>query len=283
MLVIYSSTLSFVLSQNETTYLREISPGKTVLCKRCPPGYRLQEHCTEKTQTVCKPCTVGYYTEVWNYIYECLPCSRCRSSQFEVQKCTSTTNRKCGCKEGFYLYTSDICRQHTVCPTGHAVIQKGTPFKDTVCELCNSDERLLHRGINQNVCVSCSSIANEGWVKFIIQPFIEIFKNHSTRKLQRFIGNLTNSLDECSSNKDSCFQKLEQWFSKSTEEEVTNLPKMMQQFNIKSLNLSTKIEKRLKTILDEVNMCRNKFLCSVFFKFTFYFIALIFMIKFVKT
>ncbi|GAA6093268.1 tumor necrosis factor receptor superfamily member 10C-like [Tachysurus ichikawai] len=276
MLVLYSSTESFVHSQKETTYLREISPGKTVLCKRCPPGYRLQEHCTEKKQTVCQPCTVGYYTEVWNYIYECLPCRWCRSSQVEVQKCTSTTNRKCGCKEGFYLDTSDICRPHTVCPRGYGVKQKGTPVKDTVCELCryrrttdgqlscgphtecNSDERLLHRGTNlENVCVSCSSIANEGWVKFIIQPFIEIFKNHSTRRLQRFIGNLTNSLDDCSSNQNSCFEKLEQWFSKATEEEVINLPKLMQQFNIKSLNLTTKIEKRLKTILDEVNLCRN--------------------------
>ncbi|KAG7324558.1 hypothetical protein KOW79_012574 [Hemibagrus wyckioides] len=277
-LVLYSSTVSLILAQNETTYLRELPTGQKLLCNRCPPGYRLQKHCTATHQTICKPCDEGLYTEVWNYIYACLPCRWCRPDQVEVQKCTNSTNRVCGCKEGFYL-DSDICRPHSVCPSGYRVKEKGTPLKDTVCvpcrrrrsadgrlecdprTECKSDERLLVHGTSymDNVCVSCSSITRDGWVKFIIQPFIEIFKNHSTRKLQRFIWQLTNSSDRCLSDQDFCFLQLEEWFSKATEQQVNNLPKMLQEAGIKSHNLTIKIEHRLKKIQDEVRICRNTF------------------------
>ncbi|KAK3558318.1 hypothetical protein QTP86_016900, partial [Hemibagrus guttatus] len=179
-LVLYSSTVSLILAENETMYLRELRTGQKLLCNRCPPGYHLQKHCTETHQTLCRPCDEGLYTEVWDYIYECLPCRWCRSNQVEVQTCTSSTNRVCGCKEGFYL-DSDICRPHSVCPSGYRVKEKGTPLKDTVCEPCRnkrsadghlvtwtrgqhteckSDERLLLRGTKylDNVCVNCSSI-----------------------------------------------------------------------------------------------------------------------------
>lgn len=96
-----------------------------------------------------------------------------------------------------------------------------------------------------------------GWVKFIIQPFIEIFKNHNTQKLQRFIRKLTNSSDSCLSNQDFCFQQLEEWFSKATEQQVNNLPRMLQEAGIKSHNLTIKIEQKLKKIQDEVRICRN--------------------------
>ncbi|KAK3526079.1 hypothetical protein QTP70_014643 [Hemibagrus guttatus] len=275
-LVLYSSTVSLILAQNETTYLRELPTGQKVLCNRCPPGYRLQKHCTETHQTLCRPCDEGLYTEVWDYIYECLPCRWCRSNQVEVQTCTSSTNRVCGCKEGFYL-DSDICRPHSVCPSGYRVKEKGTPFKDTVCELCRkkrsadgnlacgqhteckSDERLLLRGTKylDNVCVNCSSIVRHGWVKFIIQPFIEIFENHNTPKLRRFIGNITNSLDVCLSDRDCCFQRLEEWFSKATEQQVSNLPNIMQAAGIKSQNITNKIKQKLTKIQDEVSICRS--------------------------
>ncbi|XP_058264907.1 tumor necrosis factor receptor superfamily member 11B-like isoform X2 [Hemibagrus wyckioides] len=179
-LVLYSSTVSLILAQNETTYLRELPTGQKLLCNRCPPGYRLQKHCTATHQTICKPCDAGLYTEVWNYIYECLPCRWCRPDQVEVQKCTNSTNRVCGCKEGFYL-DSDICRPHSVCPSGYRVKEKGTPDRDTVCEHCQkgfhadgqlgnalcvpyseckSEEKLLLHGTiyMDNVCVTCNRI-----------------------------------------------------------------------------------------------------------------------------
>ncbi|KAK3558554.1 hypothetical protein QTP86_020161, partial [Hemibagrus guttatus] len=246
-LVLYSSTVSLILAQNETTYLRELPTGQKLLCNRCPPGYHLQKHCTETHQTLCQPCDEGLYTEVWDYIYECLPCR------------------------------SYICRPHSVCPSGHIVKEKGTPFKDTVCEPCRkkrsadghlacgqhteckSDERLLLCGTNylDNVCVNCSSIVRQGWVKFIIQPFIEIFKNHNTRMLRHFIGSLTNSLDVCLSNQDCCFQQLEEWFSKATEQQVSNLPKIMQAAGIKSHDITDIIEQKLTKIQDEVCICRS--------------------------
>ncbi|KAG7324564.1 hypothetical protein KOW79_012580 [Hemibagrus wyckioides] len=72
-LVLYS-TVSLVLAPRDTTYPREHPAGQKLVCNRCPPGYRLQKHYTETQQTICKPCDEGLYTEVWNYIYECLPC-----------------------------------------------------------------------------------------------------------------------------------------------------------------------------------------------------------------
>ncbi|XP_060743370.1 uncharacterized protein LOC132857434 isoform X2 [Tachysurus vachellii] len=242
MLVLYSI---FVLAQNETT-------GKT-LYKRCIP-----EHCPQKF---------------------CIWCQGL--NQVDIQSCRSTRNGKCECKEGFYLNISDSYRPHMVCPRGYRIGGKGT--SDMLCERCQkglyadgqqgcqlcipktkckSDEKLLFSGnyYLDNVCVTCSSIIHDGWVKFIIQPFIEIFKNHNTQKLQHFIGNLTNSLDNFPSNQDSCFQKLEQWFSKATEKEVISLPNRLKTFNIKSLKLITKIKKRLKTIQNKVKGCRNKLL-----------------------
>ncbi|KAK3526117.1 hypothetical protein QTP70_016000 [Hemibagrus guttatus] len=154
---------------------------------------------------------------------------------------------------------------------------RGTPFKDTVCEPCRnkrsadghlacgqhteckSDERLLLRGTKylDNVRVNCSSIVRHGWVKFIIQPFIKIFKDHNTRKLRRFIGNLINSLDVCLSDRDCCFQQLEEWFSKATKQQVSNLPKMMQEAGVKSHDITNIIKQKLTKIQDEVRTCTN--------------------------
>ncbi|KAG7324561.1 hypothetical protein KOW79_012577 [Hemibagrus wyckioides] len=280
-LVLYSSTVSLILAQNETTYLRELPTGQKLLCNRCPPGYRLQKHCTATHQTICKPCDAGLYTEVWNYIYECLPCRWCRPDQVEVQKCTNSTNRVCGCKEGFYL-DSDICRPHSVCPSGYRVKEKGTPDRDTVCEHCQkgfhadgqlgnalcvpyseckSEEKLLLHGTiyMDNVCVTCNRITCDDWVKFIIQPFTAVFKNHSTCKLFHFIGRLTTSKCGCVFrsvvDQDFCFQQLEEWFSKATEQQVSNLPRLLQKASIR--DLAKNIKQRIMKIRNEVRLCRN--------------------------
>ncbi|MCJ8742966.1 hypothetical protein PDJAM_G00088280 [Pangasius djambal] len=149
-LVLYSSAASLVLAQNGTTYLRELPSGRKLLCGRCPPGFHLHTHCTETQHTVCRPCDVGFYTAYWNYISDCLPCSWCSSDQVVVQECTRSSNRVCECKEGFYRDSrfSNVCRPHSVCPSGYGVKEKG-----------NSVQKVLLRFIIQrNVIVIPKSV-----------------------------------------------------------------------------------------------------------------------------
>ncbi|XP_026803128.3 tumor necrosis factor receptor superfamily member 6B [Pangasianodon hypophthalmus] len=282
-LVLYSSAASLVLAQNETTYLRELPSGQKLLCNRCPPGFHLRTHCTETQPTACQPCDVGFYTAYWNYISDCLPCSWCSSDHVVVQECTRSSNRVCECKKGFYRDSkfSNICRPHTVCPSGYGVKEKGTPNSDTVCEVCKSgyysagqpgntqcvphtecrsEEKLLFHGTNyvDNVCVTCNSITDDGWVKLINQPFIEIFKNHNTRKLHRFVMSLTRSMNGhvCRPVTDhDWILLLRQCLSVATKQQISSLPKQLHEFGLK--NLATNMEQRIKRIQDEVHLCRN--------------------------
>lgn len=41
-------------------------------------GYHVQSSCTKTSDTVCAPCEDSMYTELWNWVPECLSCSsRC--------------------------------------------------------------------------------------------------------------------------------------------------------------------------------------------------------------
>ncbi|XP_060767076.1 tumor necrosis factor receptor superfamily member 11B-like [Neoarius graeffei] len=286
LLVLYSSTASLVLAQNETTYLHKLPSGRTVLCNRCGPGFRLQQHCTETRPTKCQPCNDGFYTKYWNYIYDCLPCDWCSSDEVMVQECTRSSNRVCACKEGFYR-DSYSCQPHTVCPVGYGVKEKGTPYTDTVCEYCRngsyavgqpgntkcvphtpckSEEKLLFHGTSHldNVCVTCNSIAQDGWVNILKQSLIEIVKHHNTKMLHRIIRQLTNSKNiralRSVTDQDTWIQQLQQWLSKATEQQVSSLPGLLHEFNMKSL--ATKIESKINRIQDEVNLCRNTLIIS---------------------
>ncbi|MCJ8735647.1 hypothetical protein PDJAM_G00249640 [Pangasius djambal] len=111
------------------------------------------------------------------------------------------------------------------------------------------------------MCVTCNNITDDGWVKLINQPFIEIFKNHNTRKLRRFVRYLTGSRDghvgRCVIDHD-WIQLLQQWLSEATKQQISSLPKQLQDFGMK--NLATNMEQRIKRIQDEVHLCRNHFL-----------------------
>ncbi|TSP90486.1 Tumor necrosis factor receptor superfamily member 11B [Bagarius yarrelli] len=272
-LQLYCITASAVFLNSNTTYERKLPSGRTIACNLCRPGYYWLKHCTETQPTVCRPCAAGLYTEYWNYIYACLPCSLCSSDQVEVQECTSSHNRVCQCKEG-YFHDSYHCQPHSVCPSGYGIKEKGTLVKDTVCERCQvgffsnehqmcvphtkckPDERPLLHGSRQadSVCVTCSGIEHDGWIKYIIQHILVIFKNFSKpRRLNRFIGRLTNK--ECVLNHDDCFEQLQRWLNKATEQDVRNLSILLQEHHFK--NLTTKIEQKIKRVQEEVHLCKN--------------------------
>ncbi|XP_053334142.1 tumor necrosis factor receptor superfamily member 11B-like [Clarias gariepinus] len=284
-LVLYCTAASLVLAQYETKYWRELPSGRKLLCDRCPPGFRLQAHCTETQPTRCAACDVGYYTQYWNYIYDCLPCNWCSGDEVVMQECTRSSNRVCGCKAGFYR-DSYFCKPHRVCEKGYGVKEMGTPDRDTVCEACsegfysagkntpciphtacNSEEKLLFHGTSSfdNVCLTCNNLISDGWVKMITGPLIEIIKNHNNRKLHRYIKQLTNSTNTRKicfvPDHDGCIQLLQQWLSEATEQQVVDLPKDLYNAGVK--HLANKLEQKIKSIQDEFLLCKNSFISDL--------------------
>ncbi|XP_060099263.1 tumor necrosis factor receptor superfamily member 11B [Heteronotia binoei] len=109
---------------------------RRLMCDQCPAGTYVKKPCTATSPTECAPCPEGHYEDDWNFDDECYYCSEfCRELQFEVQKCTSTQKRICQCVEGRY-FELEYCARHTKCPPGFGVVEKGTPWADTVCERC---------------------------------------------------------------------------------------------------------------------------------------------------
>ncbi|XP_072101103.1 tumor necrosis factor receptor superfamily member 5-like isoform X2 [Mobula birostris] len=110
-----------------------------VCCSLCSPGSRVSKHCTLMTGTTCNPCTTGEYMEHPNGLEKCFKCKLCDPELgLQVkQPCTYTHNTICKPREGYYCIANcQMVRKHTVCPPGEGVKEKGTPFKDTVCEKC---------------------------------------------------------------------------------------------------------------------------------------------------
>ncbi|XP_036957066.1 tumor necrosis factor receptor superfamily member 1B [Acanthopagrus latus] len=113
-------------------------------CKKCPPGARMIQTCSESSDTVCEPCPKGQYLEGWNFSPNCLSCIKCKSNkglQYE-QTCTSTSKSKCGCQPGKYCImgydgrSCGECSKYRVCLVGHGVSVQGTVDSNVVCQRC---------------------------------------------------------------------------------------------------------------------------------------------------
>ncbi|XP_009082379.1 PREDICTED: tumor necrosis factor receptor superfamily member 6B [Acanthisitta chloris] len=110
--------------------------SERLVCKQCPPGTFVKQHCTREEQTVCDPCPDLHYTQYWNYLEKCRYCNViCGEKQVEVQQCNSTHNRVCQCQEGYYS-DMEFCIKHSECPAGSGMEKPGTPFEDTQCQDC---------------------------------------------------------------------------------------------------------------------------------------------------
>ncbi|XP_077429588.1 tumor necrosis factor receptor superfamily member 4-like [Vanacampus margaritifer] len=73
-------------------------PG-VVCCDECHPGNRLVSDCGAKPQDLCTPCESRTYSQNPKS-YRCSRCTQCVGAQVQVKGCTTTTDTKCGCKEG---------------------------------------------------------------------------------------------------------------------------------------------------------------------------------------
>ncbi|XP_037354372.1 tumor necrosis factor receptor superfamily member 1B [Talpa occidentalis] len=112
-------------------------------CSKCPPGYHVQFYCTTTSDTICEPCKDNTYTQLWNWVPECLSCnSRCTGQGLmETQACTQKQNRICTCEPGWYCMLEQqqgciVCGPFRKCPPGKGVAKPGTAKSDVVCAPC---------------------------------------------------------------------------------------------------------------------------------------------------
>lgn len=115
-----TSTVEVLTYQHEDPLTRKI-----LTCTHCPPGTHMSKHCTATEDTVCSPCPEDHFTQFWNYLPKCLYCSTfCVENQYIKKECSTTSNRVCQCKEG-YFWQADFCIKHMECPYGYGVQQNG--------------------------------------------------------------------------------------------------------------------------------------------------------------
>ncbi|XP_038678138.1 tumor necrosis factor receptor superfamily member 14-like isoform X4 [Scyliorhinus canicula] len=109
-------------------------------CSVCSPGTIVYSHCQGNVGTKCKPCTDGKYMEHPNGLEKCRKCKACdQELGLRVKHvCIYTRNTICGPRKGYYCIDKScrMGRKHKTCPLGAGVKEKGTHFKDTVCEVC---------------------------------------------------------------------------------------------------------------------------------------------------
>ncbi|KAM4034992.1 tumor necrosis factor receptor superfamily member 6B [Anomaloglossus baeobatrachus] len=121
----YSSTVQVVASlflvtiatanQSTPTYEWTDETGETLTCKKCPPGTYVEQHCSSKTDTVCKTCPEEHYTQYWNYLDKCRFCNViCQEGEQVKYECNCTHNRVCECQPGYH-HSGHYCVKDPQC------------------------------------------------------------------------------------------------------------------------------------------------------------------------
>ncbi|XP_063766539.1 tumor necrosis factor receptor superfamily member 1B isoform X1 [Eleginops maclovinus] len=138
---------------NSTTeYLLD---GSNLCCKKCHPGQRVVQECTETTESVCRECPTNQYMESWNYFLNCFSCPKCKISKGlqEAQRCSSTSRSRCGCQPGKYCIMEiggkhcKECENYSSCKAGYGVSSPGTGNSNVKCERCPNgtfSDKVLH-------------------------------------------------------------------------------------------------------------------------------------------
>ncbi|XP_068568367.1 tumor necrosis factor receptor superfamily member 1B [Cebidichthys violaceus] len=126
---------------NSTEYLLD---DLNLCCKKCPPGQRRKQECSETNETVCEQCPTGQYLDSWNYAKYCFACPKCKETKGlqEAQSCSSTARSRCVCQPGrFCIMEFDdpyctACEPYRKCRLGYGVSVPGTVDSDVRCEQC---------------------------------------------------------------------------------------------------------------------------------------------------
>ncbi|XP_067295036.1 hematopoietic death receptor isoform X1 [Pseudorasbora parva] len=128
-----------------------------ICCLNCPAGTYVKKPCLSASEKgVCESCEFDTYTEHDNGLKKCLSCSKCRIDQETTEKCTSTQNTKCKCKQGSFCLPDQACE---VCKK---------------CSRCKEDEETVKgcTDISNTDCRKRSSSGSSISVTFIVMPLI---------------------------------------------------------------------------------------------------------------
>lgn len=120
-------------------------PGSNLCCKKCPPGMRVKQKCSENNDTVCEQCPKDQFMENRNYADTCRSCNKCKENKGlqHAQNCSSTTMSKCMCRPGMYCILGfddpycDECRKYKTCGVGFGVSVPGTGVSNVRCAQCS--------------------------------------------------------------------------------------------------------------------------------------------------
>ncbi|XP_029908009.1 tumor necrosis factor receptor superfamily member 1B isoform X2 [Myripristis murdjan] len=141
----------------KTEYL--LDDGSNLCCKKCAPGHRLVEQCSDTTNSVCEPCPSDQYLVDWNFSPNCFSCPRCKAKKGlqYAQNCSSSTKSKCVCLPGMYCmldynapYCSE-CAKYTTCKPGTGVSIQGTPNSNVKCAQCK-EGTFSNKASSTNAC-----------------------------------------------------------------------------------------------------------------------------------
>ncbi|XP_057674602.1 tumor necrosis factor receptor superfamily member 9a isoform X2 [Corythoichthys intestinalis] len=146
---------------------------QNVCCEECHPGNHVVFHCGPNPEQLCTPCREGTYTKNAKDI-KCERCTQCTGAQIELEKCTTTRDTQCGCKDGLKCGDAqcsfcikkcnkgeepDEDRDCRTCPNGtfnDQIHQKCKPWR-TKCP--NPYQTIVIKGdaFTDNLCVNISS------------------------------------------------------------------------------------------------------------------------------
>uniref|UniRef100_A0A667WV24 TNFR-Cys domain-containing protein n=1 Tax=Myripristis murdjan TaxID=586833 RepID=A0A667WV24_9TELE len=135
--------LNVITGDALTCNLTEYRVGQEC-CRMCPPGNRVNKHCTKLTNTTCEPCTDGTFLDQPNGRTQCFPCTNCTSGLKVKRPCTTTSGAVCEPRDGFFCVDLrwDSCiaaQKHHSCQPGQYISHRGTATADTECSDCTGE------------------------------------------------------------------------------------------------------------------------------------------------
>ncbi|XP_051949604.1 hematopoietic death receptor isoform X5 [Xyrauchen texanus] len=109
----------------------------SICCLNCPAGTYVKKACiSDLEKGVCEPCEFDTYTEHGNGLPMCLQCTKCRIDQETTEKCTSTQNTHCKCKQGSFCLPDqacEVCKKCSKCKEDEEMVKSCTVSSNTVC------------------------------------------------------------------------------------------------------------------------------------------------------
>ncbi|XP_051518345.1 hematopoietic death receptor isoform X2 [Myxocyprinus asiaticus] len=138
----------------------------SICCLNCPAGTYVKKACfSDLEKGVCEPCEFDTYTEHGNGLRMCLPCTKCRLvvvcclctfipsvDQETTEKCTSTQNTHCKCKQGSFCLPDqacEVCKKCSKCKEDEEMVKSCTVSSNTVCRKRSS----MGSSISVMICV----------------------------------------------------------------------------------------------------------------------------------